>query len=214
MRGTVEECLKAFKKTGSTEALTAAYVARYPDSRAETVERWLRQQVLPIGRRLIQLQCFLAERDFRVTFKVELHPAVVELRRMLAEGLLTVEEVTEGIGYNAPSQTYQVLLGNQYPSPTYQNKLVAYAASFSGVLEPAQPAAPVADEQVPIPVEAIKKALVAGISGLAPLVAIALSDAFTAEDRDDIREAAGNDGVFNLKNALARLCGERARSSL
>ena len=52
------------------------------------------------------------------------------------------------------------------------------------------------------------------IKALRPLVALILSDQFVPDERKRLRHLVGDDGVFHLKNALARLCSEAARKSI
>lgn len=47
-----------------------------------------------------------------------------------------------------------------------------------------------------------------------PLAELIVSDDFSPEDRAELRRLCGKYGVFNLKNALTGLCGERARTEL
>jgi hypothetical protein len=47
-----------------------------------------------------------------------------------------------------------------------------------------------------------------------PLAKKLASDEFTAEDRARLRELAGTSTIFELKNELVKLCGERARAQL
>jgi hypothetical protein len=52
------------------------------------------------------------------------------------------------------------------------------------------------------------------VQTMRPLADFLLSDRCSAEDRDRLRQEAGRVGVFDLKNKLVRLCGERARNTL
>lgn len=60
--------------------------------------------------------------------------------------------------------------------------------------------------------EVVTRSLAAQIKAMLPLVQIVSSDAFSPEERAQLRELTGGDGVFRLANQLYRLCGERARS--
>lgn len=52
------------------------------------------------------------------------------------------------------------------------------------------------------------------VKALLPLAARLASDEFTAEDRYELRELAGKYTIFDLKNLLIGLCGERAREQI
>jgi hypothetical protein len=62
--------------------------------------------------------------------------------------------------------------------------------------------------------EALKALAVHLMRALKPVVGVLVSDSCTPQDRQDIRKAMGEHGVFDLKNDLIGLCGERARNSL
>lgn len=50
------------------------------------------------------------------------------------------------------------------------------------------------------------------LHGLLPLATIAASDGFSPEERAQLREMMGLDGIFRLSNIFEKLCGERART--
>lgn len=52
------------------------------------------------------------------------------------------------------------------------------------------------------------------VRAMLPLVELVLSDKFTKEDRKELRELSGRDGVFRLSNALNKLCSEKAREQI
>jgi len=56
--------------------------------------------------------------------------------------------------------------------------------------------------------------LIATAQALQALADVAVSNAFTPADREDMRWRAGLDTFFRLKNTLSGLCGERARDLL
>jgi len=60
--------------------------------------------------------------------------------------------------------------------------------------------------------DVILKSVAGQIMAMLPLVQLVSSDAFTAEERAQLRELTGGDGVFKFANLLFRLCGERSRS--
>lgn len=62
------------------------------------------------------------------------------------------------------------------------------------------------------PREALIESLAGSIVALIPLAQSISSDEFTAEERAQVRELSGSNGVFTLANLLYRLCGERTRT--
>lgn len=52
------------------------------------------------------------------------------------------------------------------------------------------------------------------IRALGPVAKLLASDNFTPDDREEVRQALGKYGVFDLKNDLIKLCGERARMTI
>ena len=59
--------------------------------------------------------------------------------------------------------------------------------------------------------ELIGNQIAASINALIPLVKVAISDVFSPDDRERVRDMASDGtGVFELSNLLNKLCGERA----
>ncbi|MFA6519527.1 MAG: helix-turn-helix transcriptional regulator [Candidatus Paceibacterota bacterium] len=76
---------------------------------------------------------------------------------------------------------------------------------------PVRAAAPLQKKSSQSEHEAIIASLAGSVKALIPLAQMVSSDGFTAEERTQVRELAGNNSVFTLANLLYRLCGERAR---
>jgi hypothetical protein len=61
---------------------------------------------------------------------------------------------------------------------------------------------------------AILQSLAAMVQAMLPLAKMVVSDTFTKEDRVQLRELSGGEGVFNLSNLLEQLCSESARKEI
>jgi hypothetical protein len=66
----------------------------------------------------------------------------------------------------------------------------------------------------PVDKESLMKGFAHLVQGMLHQADFLLSDAFTSDDRDKVRQLTGGDGIFLLSNRLNRLCGERARREI
>ncbi len=209
-KGTTAACVRHFVSSKATVgAAVAAFREKYPNSFDTTVSRWFKKDTLPTGTNLIQLQCFLESAGYTLSdVPTMIHPSVRTLRRAVADGRTTLSAINSAVGYTQDHQALVVLHGKVRPLEEKMQIFDRLAANL--------PEMKLQADVLPVVKSAtvVKQSLVAQISALAPLVELVLSDAFTADDRDEIRKMSGGDGIFNLKNSLARLCGERARNNL
>lgn len=232
LTGTTAECLAHFAAHGNRKLLRSFI----PAVDIRTIERWLSGAAKPVGENLIRVRIFLDAIGYRVSELEKLDPPVLDACKIVAFDIASVDDIVGELGYpsaiGARSQTFRVLIGHARVLNNRLTRLKSFTESASDLVQEQEksfskrfsvpkkePALPAQKPRAPSPMgenrnDAVIAALAAMTRAMLPLAELALSDEFSAEERQKIRDLSGGDGVFRLSNKLNRLCGERARNEL
>ena len=229
-RGTAEECfthLLTLKFAADPIPAMSDFIGANPD----TIRRKWPKKFSAIGENLLKLRYFLELMDYDVEELNRLQPAVRELGRLYTYDIVTMGEIARALaftGENTGEQVLRVLMGRRSLVDERLAKAQAFVRQFDETLREtrarleerrpplakAQPVSQPTSSAKPVHQDAkapVIEAFALGVQMLLPLADLLLSDRFTADDRNRMREAAGTTGVFDLSNRLHALCGEKAR---
>lgn len=132
--------------------------------------------------------------------------------------LLKFQEIESLYGMylqEAQAQTRKIELGTstpQKPSRNESSSVTSFPVESNGRKTTSTTLEGVAKSVDEETREQIIVALANGIRALYPLAVMLESDAFSEDDRAQVRELSGGHGVFRLANSLYRICGERSRA--
>ena len=242
MKGTTEECLVYFLNRKTSEKDRQDFVSFIGISdKSDTLYRWSSGKRLPWGENLLRVRTYLTLHGYNVTEVEVLDHVVRDAGFIIAFNLATLDDFMNNInlpGHRAKDQAFGILFGRRGLSHKRREDISAFVALWQEQLDrkmgraigsaPRElrfgsptpikhapvPAMPPAVPEMPKSKNELIKGLAYLILGMLPLTEYLLSDAFTAEDREKLRQMANGDGVFLLSNRLNRLCGERARREL
>lgn len=117
-RGTTKECLAHYASTlpqvhnrRVRDAL--APLADFTGRRKATVYHWLRRERPVLGFNLVKVRYFLEQQGYQVIELKNLIPAVRDLGRLIAHGVLTIEEVVKELSYTGRTHFLEVLHGDR-----------------------------------------------------------------------------------------------------
>lgn len=193
-----------------------------------TIGRWFDKLVMPKGLNLLKLQLLLELSGYETTECQRINPKIHELAKLVALGVLTLEEAAKLIGVSDGYSLSRILSG-KYGTSSKKMALVESAIErFSEVgkrkLQEWKTALMLIDDkeiktQTEEPKDALDhkaglEILTYQIKAMIPLVKWIASNEFNPEERRNLRELSANDrsnNVFELSNLLNRLCSETAR---
>lgn len=234
LKGTTAECLAHFaKRSRCIEAMSEML----PQVQERTIERWMRGAQLPTGENLLRVRVVLSLLNYEVDEFATLDPMIQKVCKMFVFELALIDDLVTEFGYdrsvNGGDQILRVLRGAGGMRPERRQRVEAIIASFDTMIAEAEQqfrnrfvATGVQPVEQPVPqakkthesCDADKKALLDSlahsVAALLPLAERVLTDNYTPEDREYVRLQAGGNGVFKAANALYRLCGERARTTI
>ncbi|MEY2665137.1 MAG: hypothetical protein RLZZ480_242 [Candidatus Parcubacteria bacterium] len=200
---------------------------------------WFACRNVPKGEPLIKLRYYLECNGYEVTELTILEPTLKQVGKLLAFGILSIDEISNAVGYpagrNGIDTLLKVLRGTQGVSKAklsqfqtlaelYGDQLLKKSQNTPRVVKllvertstpnPLPVRAPLRVVARPMQVEhdAIISALAGMVTAMLPLARLVSSDSFTPEDRTKVREFSGHEGVFDLANSLFSICGERSRA--
>jgi hypothetical protein len=233
-KGTTAECLAHFAKRADCIELMQQML---PGVHIRTIERWVKEEKNePVGEYLFCVRVILTALGYEVAEFASLDPTIQDACKMFAFGLVSIDDLASEVGYQAKTartQLFAVLHGKGGLSPERQQRVKELTQTFETMIEEAEQAfrakfSPTSAKS-PEPVGLLarapstssdveKKALLDALARLVmavvPLAERVLTDDYTPEDREYVRAQAGGNGVFKAANALYRLCGERARTTI
>ncbi len=239
-KGSTAQCLRHFAQADFEGDKRRALMEFAGVTANSTIRRWLNQGELPAGEQLLRMRHYLEHLGYEVTELRKLTPSVRELGRLIAFNVLPIAQAAARIGVppakKGGGQLTTILLGGQGVSSERNSRIAALNAEFSDLLKKqvakvphltlrgsnsAGPASvsvhradPTVQTEQPIDKDSLMKGFAHMVQGLLHQSDFMLSDAFTADDRDKVRQLTGGDGIFLLSNRLNRLCGERARREI
>lgn len=196
-----------------------------------TVWQWIHGVRLPSGVNLIKLITILESMGYSLSEYIVSSQTMRAARECLAFGLIDEEEIKAHIftEYESREHIYALMFGKSKPMPGSEAIVATniefmlsdlqvlkerWRTAFSVFKLTAIREQPVTAKQNALTKQNAIDFLVGVIAAGIPIAKWILSDDFTADDRKQLRKKAGDGGVFEFKNALARLCGERAREEL
>ncbi|RJQ37497.1 hypothetical protein C4552_00455 [Candidatus Parcubacteria bacterium] len=186
-----------------------APIAEYCNVSTATVGQWLGGKRLPGGEPLLRLRYWIAKGNVLVAELEKLDPAVKALGQLIADGELELEKVWQEIGYASRDGLFDALLRGHIPIAERLEKIREIVARHRrGGTSPAIDDGEASSKQV------VLLALASLVKAVTPLADVMLSDEFSAEERQALRDATGGDGIYRLANMMNRLCSETARKAI
>ncbi len=242
--GSVEDCLVNFSSvnhfnTPERKAIKLRNeVSKLLGISPKTGHTWFGQLYLPKGEGLVRLLFFLRLCGYEIPEQKDMPQFIRELSDQIAIEAVSVNDVASYIGTSKDvvvdilmlrygtsakrkEQIEQLVAAHR---PEEQRKLTEWKAKIAslGLAGQAKPEKVVA--QVPevstigLDNEQAVKMLAQLILAIKPLTELVLSEECSAKNRQQLRELTATNGhsnaVFEVANALNRLCGERARKEI
>ncbi|MBI4132245.1 MAG: hypothetical protein HY474_01290 [Candidatus Sungbacteria bacterium] len=227
-RGNTETCLQHYGRTikneGKEGRTARAPMTKFTGANERTVRDWLLGRVPPVGKFMIRARYFLEGEHYGVQELERLDPLVCDLGRAIAQDRIGFDEAVQALGVPGDHYLLRILHGKiaSMARATWVGKArqllktigaSAPAASTRSATKSASPVIALPGSR-PQAREAVLKSLAALIAASTPLAEIVLSDDFTAEDRQELRTLAGDDGIYRFSNMMERLCTEMARRGI
>jgi hypothetical protein len=172
-----------------------------------TVNRWLDEGCNAQGEHLIRVRATLVLLGLRVREFQDLPDVIGQACILIAQNRIIVDQLKEALGYGSRDALFDVLLGRARMSEEKSGKLngeVGRILAELGVPEGAVP-----DEEM-----TLIGLFVPLVLAMIPVAEYLASDKVSPMARKRMRELAGGSGIFQLANALNRLCGEQARTMI
>ena len=240
-KGSTEKCLKHFSQTYQTNRTGKEVhkirnvVCQLFGVNQQTARVWFNGYQVPIGENLLRIRLFLALNDYEVSERQELSVIVREFADQVALGVLSVNEAVKYL--DATRDAVMRILTTQRKATGERESKIAELVQFhreeaeqkekgwATAIQSLDLYKPAEKTLMPAPrMSASHKddsmtidTLAHLIKACLPLAERLLSDEFSADDRRKLRELTANgrsNAVFDLSNALNRLCGERARKEI
>jgi hypothetical protein len=216
-----------------------AYIAKFAGVGERAVYNWFRERNPPVGAPLIRLRYYLEFCGYTVEDFPNLDPDIRQSGKLIAFGVLTVEEMAEAVGYpgdragaDAVLKVFRGVQGTSHNKLLqFQTLVELYKDQLDEKIQSTRCVVPKrsveASQPKPLPVRAPLRvvarpvlseheALICSfanmVTAMLPLARLVSSDDFSPEDRAKVRELSGHEGVFELANTLFRICGERSRA--
>ncbi|MFA6536078.1 MAG: hypothetical protein WC250_03805 [Candidatus Paceibacterota bacterium] len=223
--GSVEFC---FTELVSKHPLEIAKIVEFTGLHPNTVQNWIVTKRMPEGENLVRLRYFLDAHGCEVSELKGISPEVLELGRLVAFKVITFGEAAKVADYPNAHSLMRVLLGRSGVYPVRLKKIAEFLALKQAELVQkirvftAGESSSAGEQVVPVfeanihtdlSHDLIISALAFQVQAILPLAQLVVSDGFTPEERNKLRELAGATSIFKLANHLNRLCGEKARGA-
>ena len=212
-------------------------IAVFADVKDSTVHGWFSANQMPAGEPLIRLRFYLEFLGYDVEELCALHQTVRDAGRLYAFGIAPLSEVADLVGYsggNANDSLVKVFRGARNVPQERLQQFASFVELYEKQLDEKQrntinvlvgTSDNHRSEKVSVPVRsrprtigeshaALIETLAASVKAMLPLAEYALSNSFTAEERQHVRDLADGNGVSRLSLLLTKLSGEAARSAL
>lgn len=224
IRGTTQECLTHLgRQVPSSDVERGAFykpIADFTRRSHSTVGRWFKGESAIEGESLLRLRYYLTKLGYQVSELEMLHPTIRELGRVIAEGKIEFEKAVDLIGIDR-DQLYRTVLRGVMPLDDRLERIAELVKELGGGTSAGRSERVVTREvasrkgdqaNAGLSREDTILSLACLIKAATPLAQAIVSDAFSAEDRQRLRDLAGKDGVYRLSTIMNRLCSEAARS--
>jgi hypothetical protein len=222
-RGLLSECLK---QLGTTNADMVARFIKYGNLKMNaTTRRWLTGRSAPLGAAAIKARIGLRAVGFDADGMESYPQDLLDLSQLVTHDALSIEEIAERLRVT-PQSVLRVLRNSGMRTDARKKELKQIIDEYQPLMEEVNArfgttrVSPAADVQAitsgltATKPEAITTIIAAMAAAMIPMIDLALSDSFSADHRAKLRHKAGEFGLFDLKNKLARLCSEQARREL
>jgi len=188
-----------------------AELAKFIGVKPQTIRAYLRSKSLPTGRRLLQLHHILVWAGYDDHLWKVTNDNVELTGSAFTFGLISDESLLEAFDGECDviARIIQMMNGGKHISPASQEIFDLLASVHSWNIKAAQ------DKRHNLKIVNEKDKLIAELANkfkqLLPLVEEISGDGWTADERSDLRNRAGDGIVLELYNQLGYLCGERHR---
>ena len=186
-------------------------LAEFLGVKAQTLRSWTRRATVPTGIRSLRLYHLLAESGLTTESWSCTDETLLDVGRLVAFHVITVEDVVATVNAKRvdSGRVVQFLGGYDHVKPEFRTAFEGIVSAHSWDL----PAARQKWSHLFIKDANSQKiaALAAKIVDILPLCEAMVSNDWTPEERQELRERCGAETVFNLYNTMGALCGERAR---
>lgn len=138
MTGTTLQCLRHWATSVSSvpHAVRALREWNPKIANQRTIDRWIKKGPLPEGERLLQLQAFLLLGGYRLA-EHEMLPADMQLVRFeVGRSVLSLEDLTNRLGYRTKRHTLQMLVGKTKPMGRFREKFDTLVCELRKVSAP------------------------------------------------------------------------------
>ncbi len=236
--GTVAECLKHYGDSIGDDFEARRVFAKLVGVSGDTPRIWFKYSQAPVGMIQVRLRFILQKLGYDVVELRTIHPTIRQFAKHLAFELCPMEEAEKLLDIIKQS-IYRIILGSsgtmdekielmQLYVSEHEQQLVEFEKNLdvSGAISEPSPYISQeefdkikAREEINLEFTSVtddgKKIMVESFLGLIramrPIARFLSSDVVTAEEREIIRQKVGQYAIFDLKNDLVKLCGERAR---
>ncbi len=207
---------------------------------AATGHQWFDANIMPKGENLLKLRLILELNGYYLVEKTSISPGIWKLGNLIALGSVSLEEARHVLGFKNVQDVYNLCFGKQKTSPErmaslenfcrlfetdpeskkeYQKKLKQWQENSVFVKPGNKPVPESPTKTAPRLIErtAAIKSLAHLIRAAIPLAEYIVSDDFSIQERERLRELTKegrSNGVFDLSNLLNRLCTETARKAI
>lgn len=239
VEGTTERCLAHLAKAiqGRDFFEKRKMIADFVGVGDEAVHRWFKNGALPVGEQLVRMRFYLEFLGYKVSELDELDVQVRNAARLFAFGIVSLSEIADLLGYVEKSGTdslLKIFRGTRGVSSEKIQQIQAFVELYEKQLDGKRRGTvsvltATSDDRRSEEASIITRpslrtvgeghstlieALAAAVKAMLPLAEYVLSDSFTANERQRVRELAGGDGVSRLSLLLTKLSGEAARTAL
>jgi len=236
IRGPANECLAHYAETLPTDRASVVEgrkpFADFVGVTDSTAQRVVTGNEEPIGENRIRIRFFLWHQGYLVTELTKMSDEIFELTNLFSLGLIELDDIVKKLGCSR-HHLLGVLAGRRgcsrearakaralaeelakTKSQEMQERLKACGSVRAFTRSKAPPASSPRSAQTNGNAACIT-VLSALIQSCIPLARLAISDGFSAEEREQLRKATQDGfGVFELSNLMTGLCSETARKSV
>jgi hypothetical protein len=186
-------------------------LATFLGVKEQTLRSWKRRKTVPSGIRTLRMHYLLAETGAVNTSWRCTDDVLQDAGRLVAFRVVTVCDIVRRINDVAvdDSRVVQFLSGHDHVKPEFYKVFEAIVQEHNWYL----PSVLQKWEHLCVGNGNSQKiaTLAAKIVAILPLCEEMVSNDWTPEERQELRERCGSDVVFRLYNTMGALCGERAR---
>lgn len=209
-----------------------------------TGHRWFSDGIAPLGEHLLRLRLLLRLCGYNLIEEQAIQISALQLADQIAVRTLKVENAVKFLDASSNDRVIAVATGREGISPNRESKIQELVKNHEketnakiaewkekisqlnlkgpeeakqSVYETETGQKKKKNEPLVFPKENNKTVLIVlanQLKATLPFAELVASDQFSAGEREELRKMAGKYTIFNLKNVLVKLCGERARDNV